>query len=267
MALVDGKQIATEIAASVTAAVALAETPVRLVVIACAPNFETQKYLALKQKRAEALGITLMVNTLPSTADTAAVVAAIHTAVPAVNGVVVQLPLPPHIDTAAVLAAVPVTHDVDAFTYQGAKDALVLPPVVAAIAEIARQTGVTWAGKNVVVFGSGRLVGTPAAFFARAMGARVTVLTEASLDATAVAQAADIIILGVGQPNLLTPDMVKEGVVVFDAGASEDGGLLVGDAAPTVAEKASVFTPVPGGIGPITIAVLFQNLLTLKARQ
>lgn len=74
-------------------------------------------------------------------------------------------------------------------------------------------------------------------------------------------------ILGVGKPNLLTADMVKTGVVVFDAGASEDGGLLVGDASQEVASKASLLTPVPGGIGPMTVILLFRNLLKLKTRQ
>jgi len=267
MVLVDGKKIAADIAAAVKEKVEVSQTPVRLVVVACDPNFETQRYLALKTARAEALGITLVVEVLPREADTAAVVAAIAASLPTVDGVVVQLPLPSHIDTATVLAAIPAAYDVDAFTYQGAMDAVVLPPVVAAIAEIARLHNVSWEGKNVVVFGSGRLVGAPAAAFAQAEGAHVTVVTETSENVVDTARAADIIILGVGKPNLLTPDMVKAGVVVFDAGASEDGGLLVGDAAPALADKAALFTPVPGGIGPITIAVLFQNLLKLKTRQ
>lgn len=267
MVLVDGKKIAADIAAAVKVKVAALQTPVRLVVVACDPNFETQKYLALKKTRAESLGITLVVEALTRESDTAAVIAAITASLPNTDGVVVQLPLPSHIDTKAVLAAVPATYDVDAFTYQGEPAAVVLPPVVAAIAEIAERHSITWAGKNVVVFGSGRLVGAPAAAYALTEGAHVTVLDETSLNTADIARTADIIILGVGKPNLLTPDMVKEGVVVFDAGASEDGGLLVGDAAPTVAEKAALFTPVPGGIGPITVAVLFQNLLELKVRQ
>lgn len=267
MALVDGKKIAADILAKVASRVTAAQKPVRLVVFACDPNFETQRYLALKKARAESLGITLLVEVLPRAASTETLLAAITASLSTVDGVVVQLPLPNHIDTATVLTAIPAAYDVDAFTYRGTPDAVVLPPVVAAIAEIARLHNVSWEGKNVVVFGSGRLVGAPAAAFAQAEGAEVIVITETSENAADTARAADIIILGVGKPNLLTPDMVKEGVVVFDAGASEDGGLLVGDAAPAVADKAALFTPVPGGIGPITIAVLFQNLLELQARQ
>lgn len=266
MILVDGKALAAELLAEVADEVEALLVPPHLVVITCAPNFETKKYLALKQGKARALGIDMTLEELPVTSTTEEVQAAVRTAAARSNGVIVQLPLPAAIDTAAVLAAIPASHDVDAFSYAGEAEA-VLPPVVGAIALIARTHEILWAGKRVAIFGHGRLVGAPAAVFAKSAGATVTVLTEASTNATEVAQAADIIILGAGKPNLLTPDMVKEGVVVFDAGASEDGGLLVGDADPAAADKASLFTPVPGGIGPMTIALLFHNLVQLQKRQ
>lgn len=266
MILVDGNTLASELLERVATEVAALFTPPHLVVITCAPNFETQKYLALKQKKAHALGIKMTVEELPATSTTEDVQAAVLAAVGQSTGVIVQLPLPHTIDVAAVLESVPMSHDVDAFSYMGGEKA-VLPPVVGAIDVIARAHGIDWTGKHVVVFGQGRLVGVPAAAFALSEGARVTILTEESTNAVEMARVADIIILGVGKPNLLTADMVKEGVVVFDAGASEDGGLLVGDADRAVAEKASLFTPVPGGIGPMTIALLFHNLVELQKRQ
>lgn len=266
MILVDGKKIADGILEAVAATVSSQSKTPSLTVIACSPNFETQKYLALKQHKALSLGISISVVILPIEADTASIIEEVNKAVLNSDGLIVQLPLPVHIDTAAVLAAVPDSHDVDAFNYQNGK-AFVLPPVVGAIDEISKSNNLEWEGKEVVIFGAGRLVGAPAEYYARQKGSVVTVLTETSLNTKEVVSKADIIILGVGQPNLLTPDMVKAGVAVFDAGASEDGGLLVGDASPDVAEKASLFTPVPGGIGPITIAILFRNLLELSARQ
>ncbi len=265
---VDGKSIAAAIAAKVALEAQSFETTPSLVVITCAPNFETQKYLALKQKKAAALGIALVLHELPETASTADVLGAIHEAGASADGIIVQLPLPIHIDTRAVLAAIPHSHDVDAFSYKGEVGA-VLPPVVGAIAEIAREHKVQFAGAEVVIFGEGRLVGAPAAAFARSCGATATVvtITTPEPEVMAATKKADIVILGVGKPGLLTPAMVKAGVVVFDAGASEDGGLLVGDASPEVANVASVFTPVPGGIGPITISLLYRNLLELKKRQ
>lgn len=264
--IIDGKKIADEIHASVKETVSSLDKAPSLTVIACNPNFETQKYLALKKSKAEALGIRITVVVLPEESETQVVIDAVYKAASESDGIIVQLPLPKHIDTSTVLESVPDSHDVDAFNYQKGT-ALVLPPVVGAIDEISKNSKLTWAGKKVVIFGAGRLVGAPVEYYARTKDSDVTVLTEASGDTSEVVMAADIVVLGVGQANLLNPDMVKDGVVVFDAGASEDGGLLVGDANPEVAQKASLFTPVPGGIGPITIAILFRNLLELSSRQ
>jgi methylenetetrahydrofolate dehydrogenase (NADP+) / methenyltetrahydrofolate cyclohydrolase len=99
------------------------------------------------------------------------------------------------------------------------------------------------------------------------LGVVPTILTAESPDTAAVLMTADIIVTGVGKPGLITADMVHNGVVVFDAGTSEDGGVLVGDAVPEVAAKAALFTPVPGGIGPITIAVLLKNVMELAQKQ
>jgi methylenetetrahydrofolate dehydrogenase (NADP+)/methenyltetrahydrofolate cyclohydrolase len=97
------------------------------------------------------------------------------------------------------------------------------------------------------------------------MGANVTVTNRSTVDLASHTREADVIILGAGSPGLLTPDMVKQGAIVLDAGTSEEGGVVKGDANPAVAEKASLFTPTPGGIGPITVAKLFENLLVLDA--
>jgi methylenetetrahydrofolate dehydrogenase (NADP+)/methenyltetrahydrofolate cyclohydrolase len=91
----------------------------------------------------------------------------------------------------------------------------------------------------------------------------VTILTEADTNIEDVLNNAEVIITGIGRPHFVTPDMVKEGVLIFDAGTSEDGGVVVGDVRPDVADKAALFTPVPGGIGPVTVAVLLRNLVTL----
>lgn len=264
--IVDGKAIATSIYQDTAHVVESLPVSPAMAIITCDPNFETQKYLDLKKKKASSLGIDLLLTVLPKEATTNDVVAAVAAAVKLTCGVVVQLPLPAHIDTAAVLASLPSSHDVDAFRYV-TEDSEILPPVVGAIAEIAERHEVVWKDKKVVIFGSGKLVGAPAEVYAKKMGGEVAVLTASSTDTAQLVAEADIIILGVGKPNLLLPEMVRAGVIVFDAGASEDGGLLVGDAHPYVAHKAALFTPVPGGIGPITVALLFRNLLELQACQ
>lgn len=260
--LVDGKAIAASIYTELASEVAQLSAAPRMAIITCAPNFETTKYLELKRKKADQVGIALTIIELPETAITADFLDCIASVTPNVDGIVVQLPLPPQVDKAAVLAAIPATQDPD-----GLNGGAVLPPVVGAIEAIATQAAFDWTGKSVAVVGNGRLVGQPAASYAKAAGANVMVLTETSPQFIESLQAADVIISGAGQPDFIKAHMVSEGVVVFDAGTSEDGGQLKGDVAPTVAKKAALFTPVPGGIGPITIAVLLRNVVLLAQRQ
>lgn len=266
MNIVDGKVIAAEIKIVVKTAVVGLDRELRLGVVACAPNFETLAYLELKERIAHSLGVVLEKRIASSEATTEDMMTLITDLSATVDGVLVQLPLPAHIDTRVVLSAIPKAKDVDAFSYTG-EETDILPPVIGAIDEIARRHAVDFKGKRVVIFGAGRLVGMPALAYATGKGALVTVCDKDTTTVEQYTKEADIIILGVGKPNLLTADMVKPGVVVFDAGASEDGGVLVGDAAPEVATKAALSTPVPGGIGPITIALLFRNLLKLRERQ
>ncbi len=264
MILVDGKALSAVIAEEVKTTIEKNDLTLKMSVITCDPNFETKKYLALKQAKAESLGIELKTIVLPKGSDTETIIRTIKEQSEVVNGIIVQLPLPDHIDTKTVLQAIPKTLDVDAFGYEG-EETGVLPPVVGAIDEISKSHNLSWVGKKVVIFGHGLLVGAPALKYVQAKGATAVVLTKESTDLSEVSLA-DVIILGVGKPNLLIPDMVKDGVAVFDAGASEDGGLLVGDADLQVADKASLFTPVPGGIGPLTVSLLFRNLLRLGQR-
>jgi methylenetetrahydrofolate dehydrogenase (NADP+)/methenyltetrahydrofolate cyclohydrolase len=265
--VVDGKAIAERVLDEIRGQVtSLAQFGVpTLAIITGDPTFETQKYLALKQRKAAAVGVRVVVAELPPGATTEVAVAAVRSACQSAQGVVVQLPLPAQIDREAVLAAVPATHDPDGFRY-GVEPLACLSPVVVAIDEIARTYGVTFADRAVVVVGAGRLVGKPAAHYAREAGGRVTVVTKGDVSIGALLATADIIITGAGQPGLITPAMVKEGVVIFDAGTSEDGGVLRGDVAAAVALKAAVFTPVPGGIGPVTVAALLRNTVSLAAQ-
>lgn len=265
--IIDGRAIAAEINTKVAKAVAaLPHRPV-LTVFTSAPNFETQKFLALKQRRAAEVGITVRVVEFSAEATVPEMVLSIQAAHRTSSGIIVQLPFPAHIDIDEVLPALSPSHDVDVLTYDGATTA-VLPPVAGAIAAVCERHKVNLDGAQVLVVGHGRLVGIPVGIYMRTQGADVTVLTkESGEDLVALAQAADIIVSGAGVPGLITPDMVSEGTIVFDAGTSEDNGELAGDVAPEVAEKCRIFTPVPGGIGPIAIAVLLQNLVTLTRAQ
>lgn len=259
--VVDGKAIAADILKSVAIEVAKLSRAPRLAAITCAPNFETQKYLQMKRQKAESVGIVLNVVELPVDATTKEVIACVREVAKESDGVVIQLPLPNQINRDEVLLEIPATKDPDGFCY-GTNDQACMPPVIGAIDEISKREQLVWVDKQVVVLGMGRLVGSPAARYATQAGAVVTVLTKDTYNEQLL-HAADIIVSGIGQPHFIKPSIVKEGVVIFDAGTSEDGGVLVGDVDPQVAEKAALLTPVPGGIGPITISCLLRNLVQL----
>jgi methylenetetrahydrofolate dehydrogenase (NADP+)/methenyltetrahydrofolate cyclohydrolase len=260
--IIDGKAIAAQVYASIEKEVHESGQRPRLGILTCAPTFETQKYLALKEKKASEVGIETQVVKLEVETSENELLAELTALVGRSDGVVVQLPLPAHINKDMVLAAVPPSHDVDALNPATTQ---VLSPVVGAIVEIIKAHEVPVYEKHVVVIGSGRLVGLPASRWFSEHGASVSIVTKDTTDDIEYyTKSADIIVSGAGVPGLLTRDMIKEGVVIFDAGTSEDGGMLRGDADPACAEKASLFTPVPGGIGPITIAVLLRNVVELS---
>jgi methylenetetrahydrofolate dehydrogenase (NADP+)/methenyltetrahydrofolate cyclohydrolase len=179
-------------------------------------------------------------------------------------GIIVQMPLPSQINLGQILAALPPHLDVDAITeYKG--PSFVRAPVAEAVSEVFVRAGVSAAGKRAVVVGAGMLVGAPVAVLLKDLGADVFVITrnEGSL---LDLKTADIVVLGAGDPGFVKPEHLKQGVVLIDAGTSEASGRLAGDADPKCAEVASVFTPVPGGIGPIAVAMIFKNLFTLAKR-
>ncbi len=264
--LVDGRVIARDILRDVQTVVAGRERSPHLRVFTYAPNFETQKFLALKQARASEVGITVTVTEFSDSDSPAEMVEAIALAHTDSDGIVIQLPFPEKIHIAPLLEGIAASHDVDVLRYRG-EEADILPPVVGAIDAIAATHGLTWVDKKVVVVGSGRLVGAPAALYVRGKGAEVVIVGKDSHNSKEFIKSAEVLILGAGVPGLVTAAEVTPGVVVFDAGTSEEGGMLVGDAASDIVDVASLVTPVPGGIGPITIAILLQNLVRLASNQ
>ena len=174
----------------------------------------------------------------------------------ACDGIIVQLPIK---DAEHWLAMIPAEKDVDAIT-DGER--IVRAPVAEAVSEIFLRNNVSAAGKRAVVVGAGKLVGAPVADLLKDLGADVSVITKNEGNLLEL-KTADIVVLGAGEPGLVKPEMLKEGVVLIDAGTSEASGRLAGDADPACAEVSSVFTPVPGGIGPIAVAMIFKNLFIL----
>ena len=228
----------------------------------------TASYARTKERGAERLGIKMVRTELPEGSDTAAALRAIERLVEMTDGVIPQLPIASGIDAEAVINAVPKEKDVDVLSLAAVAefekgDWIVAPVVPTALVYILKHCGVEVRGKKVVVIGQGRLVGKPSAVLFRNLGA-VVATPERGEDLSTYTHDADIVILGAGDSAILKPEMIREGAVVLDAGASESGGRVVGDADPAVAEKASIFTPVPGGVGPVAIAMIYKNVFALK---
>lgn len=268
--IVDGRALASEVLARAkTRATALGRAP-RVLAVVASETSATKSYLAIKTKRAGDAGCALEVrqfSELVSTEELQAFITSSHA-----DAVIVQLPLPASIDVKAVCDAIPLSKDADVLSdaarQKFARDDTdaCIPPVVAAVAEILRVNGVEVKEKKAVVIGRGFLVGAPAAMWLAQEGAQVTVANRSTQDFADILRDADIIVSGAGAPHLITPDMLKKGVVLIDAGTSESGGEVVGDADPACADKCSIFTPVPGGMGPLAVAKLFENAVTLAER-
>jgi methylenetetrahydrofolate dehydrogenase (NADP+)/methenyltetrahydrofolate cyclohydrolase len=266
--IVNGTEIGRDILATTKRDSALVRRSLIVEAIVVAPTPATESYLRIKAVRAADAGMELSITRLPDEATTEEVATAVRASTAA--ALIVQLPLPPGIDTSAVLNAIPRAQDADVLSdgaYQDFVDSVpeaLLPPVVGAVAEIFRRAGVALAGKRVVVIGNGKLVGRPMVAWFKQQGIAPAVVDQGSAASLAMLiKNADVIVSGVGQAGLITADMLKPGVVLIDAGTSESGGAIVGDATPSCSAIASVFTPVPGGVGPIAVACLFRNALTL----
>ena len=263
--IIDGKAIAADILAQVKKSrEGLPSLIVRA--IAVAPTAATESYLAVKSARAKDAGMTLEVVRLPDTANTNDVLQELERE--GADAVLIQLPLPPTIDTEQVLDAIPRELDADVLSasaraaFVAREEGALTPPVAGAVREILARANVPVEGKRAVVVGEGWLVGKPAAEYLKAQGAEVQVLTLERNDIS-ILKAADIVVSGAGAADIIIPGMLTPGVVLIDAGTSESDGALRGDIDPACAEFASVYTPVPGGVGPIAVACLFQNAAQL----
>jgi methylenetetrahydrofolate dehydrogenase (NADP+)/methenyltetrahydrofolate cyclohydrolase len=267
--LIDGKLIAEDLRRDLAARVKKTGRRLTLGVVAIDHSAATRQFLNIKQKFGQSIGVTVNVLSLPPFQEnTEHLLALILHAAKSCDGLILQLPLPGTFDTGQALSLFPLPLDVDvigATAYRQFEEGTLpfFPPVIAAFAEVLHRHHYTLAGKEVVVVGEGRLVGAPAAVWARRMGGNVTVANRSTGDLAALTRNADVVILGAGSPGLLTPDMVKQGVIVLDAGTSEEGGVVKGDADPAVGTIAALFTPTPGGVGPLTVAKVFENLLIL----
>ena len=261
--IVNGKAIAADIYAQLKERRAHIDRPIKLGILVASKDPVIEMFVRIKTRQAAALDVEMVRVDLASDTTQGVASRAVEDLCATVDGIIVQLPFPHHIDIDAVLSCIPENRDVEAMNPQTPKDmSRVEVPVAGAIREILIRYEIHPHDMRAVVVGAGRLVGAPAARLLGELGARVSIVTleDGSLEEL---HDADIAVLGAGNPGFVTPDMIKAGIVLIDAGTSEAGGKIRGDADPACAEKAAIFTPVPGGVGPIAVAMIFKNLFDL----
>ncbi len=278
MQILDGKALSKKIEAEVaSASAALKESTGRvpgLAVILVGSDPASHAYVGMKKKACDRVGFYSVTHEMPETISQDAIEQTIEmmNANPNIDGILIQLPLPPHIDTTRLLELVAPHKDVDGFHPYNAGRLMTgldgfVPCTPLGIMELLAEYGIDVKGKDAVVVGASNIVGKPMAALLLNADATVTVTHIYTKDLKAHTKNADIILVGAGVINLIKEDMVKAGAVVVDIGINRaDNGKLVGDVDfETVAPKCSHITPVPGGVGPMTIAMLLKN--TLKAAQ
>ncbi len=268
--IIDGKKIADTILGACAEKIKnLPRAPV-LGILLTEENPVVRKFITAKCSYAARIGVAVELVSMKPLEGTEVALSHVLALSRECDGLIIQLPLAHGLEGETLFKLLPMERDVDvlgetAYALFSENRLPIMPPVIGAMKETLAIHDVSMRGKRVAIVGSGRLVGKPALVWVEREGGIPDVLSKETKDNEKHLREADIIILGAGAPGFLLPEHIKEGAVVLDAGTSEEGGKLIGDADPACAEKSSLFTPTPGGIGPITVAMIFKNLLRLSA--
>lgn len=270
---IDGKAIAAavrqEVRAEVEELTKQGKTP-GLAVIVVGDDPASRVYVNNKKKACAEAGIRSEEFALPAETtqeELLALVEELNTRED-IHGILCQLPLPKHLDDKAVIAAISPRKDVDAFHAANVGQILIgdytfLPCTPAGVMELLHRTDISVEGKHCVVIGRSNIVGKPMAMLLLHENATVTICHSRTKNLAEICREADVLVAAVGRAGFVTPDMVKPGAVVVDVGINRGAdGKLCGDVDPSVDEVAGYLTPVPGGVGPMTIAMLLKNTIT-----
>ena len=276
--LIDGKVISAAVKERVKNEVSQLNEKgitVGLAVIIVGEDPASKIYVANKKKVCEALGIISEEYALPESTTEKELLGLIDTlnAKKSINGILCQLPLPRHLDEKRIINAISPEKDVDAFHPVNVGRIMIgdydfVPCTPAGIMEMLAYENIETEGKRCVVIGRSNIVGKPMAMLLLHKNGTVTICHSKTRNLKEICLGADILVAAVGKAKFVTADMVKEGAVVIDVGMNRENGRLCGDVDfEAVKDKASAITPVPGGVGPMTIAMLMQNTLTAAKRQ
>ena len=276
--LIDGKVISAAVKERVKNEVSQLNEKgitVGLAVIIVGEDPASKIYVANKKKACEALGIISEEYALPESTTEKELLGLIDTlnAKKSINGILCQLPLPRHLDEKRIINAISPEKDVDAFHPVNVGRIMIgdydfVPCTPAGIMEMLAYENIETEGKRCVVIGRSNIVGKPMAMLLLHKNGTVTICHSKTRNLKEICLGADILVAAVGKAKFVTADTVKEGAVVIDVGMNRENGRLCGDVDfEAVKDKASAITPVPGGVGPMTIAMLMQNTLTAAKRQ
>jgi len=276
MRLIDGKSLAAKIQTSVAKEVETLKQEKNIVpglaVILIGDDPASHAYVKMKARACENVGFYSITHSMPDTISQDEIIATIEmmNTNPRIDGILVQLPLPKHVNTSEILEVIDPKKDVDGFhacnvgrLVTGLDSFVACTPL--GVMKMFEEYEISLEGQDICIVGASNIVGKPMASLLINANATVTVTHIHTKDLKAHTQRADIVIVGVGVPGLIKENMVKEGVIIIDIGINRlESGQLVGDVDfENVSKKCSFITPVPGGVGPMTIAMLLEN--TLKA--
>jgi len=273
MILMDGKAAAQKIFDALKEQAAGMEKKPRLAVVVVGEDQVIASFISQKKKAADAIGAEVRVYPFPAEITTNELRKRIAEIVHEEknSAVIIQLPLPAHINKQYILNAIPPEKDADVLSARAVGafavgKSAVMPPVAGAIKTLFEEYAIQYREAHITILGAGSLVGRPVAMWLLNERADVTVIADRAEEKKEIIHSADIVVSGVGKSGLVKGEMIKQGAVVIDAGSSESEGEVVGDIdANSVGAKAAFLAPVPGGVGPLTVAILLKNLFTLAS--
>ena len=273
MSIIDGKKVSSHIKDNIAAEVKIlknktGKTP-GLAVVLVGDDPASAVYVKNKNKTCKNIGFQSFEHILPENTSENKLLNLINELNndDQVNGILVQLPLPSHISSKKILVSIDPQKDVDGFHLENVGrlvtgNALFKPCTPAGIIKLLDEYKIEIEGKNAVIIGRSNIVGKPVSFLLLERNATVTICHSRTKDLPSITRSADILIAAIGKPNFVSLDMVKNNAVVIDVGINRLDGKLVGDVDfASVSKQASLITPVPGGVGPMTIAMLMENTL------
>lgn len=260
MITVKGQEIARKILDELQSQVAALSSKPLFVDLLIGDDPVSRSYVNIKKKRAEEIGLEFKLAQMPASASTAQVLAGLQEiqTEKKLAGLIIQLPLPSHLNQSTILAAIEPQFDVDGLTDKSK----FVPPTAAAVLAVLDSLNLELSQKKILVIGQGELVGKPVTkLLFRQRGLTVDTADD-STNLKSKAPYADIIVSATGHPKLITGDLIKRDAILIDCGTAESGGGIVGDVdLESVRDKASIVSPVPGGVGPITVAKLLANVV------